>query len=331
MQAKALLRSTTRIAGTAAAVSTALFVAFWLYATQPFAGRAPSRLRASADPMRLRRHVELLAALAPVRDAAHPEVLDQAADYIARELAQAGAEVKSQAYSVRGSRFRNVVGVLGGGQERFVVVGAHYDAFGDAGPNPGADDNASGTAGLLELARLLARESLPVEVHLVAFSTEEPPYYASPFMGSAVHARSVAARKPEAMICLEMIGYFTETQDWPSPLMRLMYPGNGQFIGVVGRPADRPLVARLKSSLAARGEIAVTSYAGPFFDGLDASDHRNYWEIGVPAAMIGDTAFLRNPNYHAPSDVPQSLDYTRMSQVVNGVANALLSWSRPTG
>ncbi len=212
-----------------------------------------------------------------------------------------------------------------------IVVGAHYDAFGMFGSNPGADDNASGTAGLLELARLLRGQSLARRVDLVAFTLEEPPLFGSARQGSRVHARGLAAAgvRVEAMVCLEMIGYFSERQPWPSVLLALVYPRRGHFVGVVGQPFDRGLARRVKRSMrVAAGpggaRVPVYSFNGPAMMGTDASDHASFWELGIPAVMVTDTAFLRNPHYHAPGDRPETLDYRRMAAVVDGVANAVL-------
>lgn len=326
-----VLRSFVRVLAATVVLLTVLLGAFWLFAAQPLVSPRPRLGHDSADPQRLRKHVEFLTALEPPRAAKHPVVLDRAADYLAARLEEAGAGVRFQPYFANRREYRNVLATLGADHDRFVVVGAHYDAFGEFVRNPGADDNASGTAGLIELARVLAQEALPVRVAFVAYSTEEPPHFASDAMGSAVHARSVENPKPEAMICLEMIGYYSEVQPWPSGLLDLMYPDHGQFIGVVGRPRDRSLVARVKAGLRARGEIEVISYAGPLFDGLDASDHRNYWARGIPAVMVTDTAFVRNPNYHTARDTADTLDFVRMSQVVNGLAEAILAWPPPPG
>lgn len=321
-----ILWSSVRILAAAAILLTILLTSFWVFAAQPLVSAGSRIGRESADPRRLRQHVDFLTGLEPERAAKHPVVLDRAAEYIAARLEETGASVRFQAYSANRRNYRNVLATLGAEHDRFVVVGAHYDAFGEFVRNPGADDNASGTAGLVELVRVLAKQPLPVRVEFAAYSTEEPPHFASEFMGSAVHARSVENRRPEAMICLEMIGYYSEAQPWPSGLLDLMYPDHGQFIGVIGRPRDRSIVARVKAGLRARGEIEVISYAGPHFDGLDASDHRNYWARGIPAVMITDTAFVRNPNYHTEHDTAETLDYVRMSQVVNGIAEAILAW-----
>jgi Zn-dependent M28 family amino/carboxypeptidase len=205
-----------------------------------------------------------------------------------------------------------------------LVVGAHYDAFVETGPLPGADDNASGTAGLLELARLLGTRRVDRPVILVAYANEEPPFFGSEAMGSAIHAESLAAtgRRVRGMICLEMIGYFSPRQTWPNRLFALIYPSRGDFIGVAGGWSDRQLARDVKRAMLG-ANIDVVSFSGPRATS-DASDHRNYWPHGWPAVMITDTAFLRNPNYHTNRDTAETLDYAKMAAVVDGVLNAVV-------
>lgn len=126
------------------------------------------------------------------------------------------------------------------------------------------------------------------------------------------------------MICLEMIGYFSETQAWPHPFFRWLYPDRGDFIGVVGRWSDAPLTRRVERAMRGGGRVPVLSFNGPRALHIDASDQRNYWDAGYPAVMITDTAFLRNPHYHTPGDTAGTLDYERMAGVVDGVLNAVL-------
>jgi len=233
---------------------------------------------------------------------------------------------------VGAAQYRNIVGRLApagdgaGATLARIVVGAHYDAFGEFGQNPGADDNASGTAGLLEVARVLGRQRLRHPLELVAFTTEEPPYFASPAMGSARHADALRSHqvRVEGMLCLDMIGFYTPRQVWPSPLFRLLYPSSGEFVAVVGRWSDRALARPVRRAIQGAGGVEAYSYSGPAIAGMDASDQRSYWAHGFPAVMITDTAFLRNPNYHAPGDTPETLDYRRMAGVIDGVASAVL-------
>jgi hypothetical protein len=299
--------------------------------TQPTFGTFPPPGGPAADPDRLRRHVEFLTIQAAPRDSDHPESLDRAAAYIRDDFAWTRARVWDQVFQVRGRSFRNVIASFGPATGPLLVVGAHYDSFGDFGPNPGADDNASGTAGLLELARLLDGGPLPGRVELVAYANEEPPWFGSPWMGSAAHARSLRGQDARGMICLEMIGYFTERQPAPNFLFRLLYPERGNFIAVAGRWNDRSLTRHVKRAIRGTGFPAV-SFTAPRDAGIDASDQRSYWDQGIPAVMVTDTSDVRNPHYHSPGDTAETLDYRRMARVVEGVANAVLhAPGAPTG
>ena len=297
--------------------------------TQPTFGALPFLGGGRAEADRLREHVEFLTVAAAPRDSDHPESLDRAADYIRNHFSRTGARVRDQAFTARGHTYRNVIASfgpdsLGSGRGPLLVVGAHYDAFGDFGGNPGADDNASGTAGLLELARLLDGARLKNPVQLVAFTNEEPPFFASPWMGSAVHARSLGTQPIQGMICLEMIGYFAAEQEWPHPFFRWLYPDRGDFIGVVGRWGDWRMTRQVERAMRGARGVPVLSFNGPRALAIDASDQRSYWDRGYPAVMITDTAFLRNPHYHTPGDTAATLDYSRMAGVVDGVLNAVL-------
>ncbi len=325
-----LFRSLFRILAGATLVTVLLLVTFGLLVRQPvFSALAPAAA-SRADPERLRRDVRFLAETAAPRDSRHPQNLARAADYLAAGFAAAAGQVSRQTFVSRGASHVNVIAHLGPAGGQPLVVGAHYDAFGDFGANPGADDNASGTAGLLELARLLRGEPLARPVELVAFCCEEPPFFASPAMGSAVYAADLHRRgvRPWGMICLEMIGYYTPTQPWPGTLFRLLFPNRGDFVAVVGRWSDRRLARQVKRSFLGAARVPVASYSGPEIPGMDASDHRSFWAWGIPAVMLTDTAFVRNPNYHSPSDRIATLDFTTMAAVIDGLTNAVLHVAR---
>jgi hypothetical protein len=307
-----------------AATSASLAVLLGLAAaaiTQPTTCRFPVVPGLAADPGRLRRHVEVLTRISP-RDSDHPENLERAAAYIRSVYGRTRARVHDQAFQVRGRTYRNVIATFGPETGPLLVVGAHYDAFGDFGPNPGADDNASGVAGLLEIARLLDGRRLLSRVELVAYPNEEPPWFGSPWMGSAVHARSLKGQDVRGMICLEMIGYFTAEQPTPNALFRLLYPTRGNFIAVAGRWSDRALTRHVKRAILATG-FPARSFTAPRDAGIDASDQRSYWDQGIPAVMVTDTADLRNPHYPPPGYWAGTLVFGGLAGVVGGVVNGV--------
>lgn len=194
-----------------------------------------------------------------------------------------------------------------------MIVGAHYDVCGE---QPGADDNASAVAGLLEIARFAKRHEaeLPYRVDFVAYALEEPPFFGTTKMGSYVHAKYLYENdiKVRGMICLEMIGFFTDrkkSQRYPLPFMGLFYPGTGNFIGVVSNYGSSSFAKQVSRHLKATAVNVETLKTPSILTGVDFSDHRNYWKFGYSAVMITDTAFYRNPNYHEPSDTMETLDY----------------------
>lgn len=308
-----------------------LLVAFWLWVTQPLFSRPKILANVSVDSARLETHVRILSEQLVPRDKDHPENLDRVADYVGREFEQAKGVVTEQSYQVGGKTYRNVIAQFGPDTSERIVVGAHYDT---AGPFPGADDNASGIAGLIELARLLGQAALPMRVELVAFSLEEPPYFRTQQMGSAVHATSLVKQgvRVRAMLSLEMLGYFNDaagSQKFPASFLTAFYPSQGNFIAVVGTFSEGLLVRRVKVAMLEASPLPVFSIAAPrFVPGVDFSDHLNYLQAGYGALMITDTAFYRNPNYHAPSDRPETLDYKRMAMVISGVYFAILALAR---
>ena len=274
------------------------------------------------DPAILRAHVEALAGgqFAP-RDFDHPENLDRAAAWITEALRRTGATVREQAYQVDGRTYRNVLADFGPETPGLLVVGAHYDTAGD---QPGADDNASGVAGLLELARLLAARPPPSHVELVAWTLEEPPNFRSARMGSAVHATSLAAAGASVRLAIsvEMIGVFSDakhSQDYPAGL-GLFYPDTGNFVAVAGKWGQGAAVAEVARALRVGSRLPVETLSAPsFITGIDFSDHRNFWTHGFEAVMVTDTSFYRNDRYHTAADLPETLDYRRMAEVVKGL------------
>jgi Zn-dependent M28 family amino/carboxypeptidase len=293
-------------------------------------GASPNGHMATTDfSDNLRAHVEKLAAITPARNEKNLDSLNKAADYIASVWADQGFKVEEQAYVVLGKTYKNLIVSLGpkDSKER-MVIGAHYDVCED---QPGADDNASGVAGLLELTRILkAKESAIRErIDFVAYTLEEPPTFGLETMGSFKHAQKMKEEgvKIKLMMSLEMIGYFSDepnSQKYPLPGLQLIYPTVGNFIAVVGNLSNFRVVRQVKS-LMIGGNTEVYSINAPrSLQGIDYSDHRSYWAFGYPAVMITDTSFFRYEHYHRKTDTPDRLNYRRMVDVVSGLANVAL-------
>jgi Peptidase family M28 len=302
----------------------------WLVLARPLIakGAAPSAA-VRVDPRNLREHVEVLSKQFIPRDGDHPEILRKAADHIATEFRSNGARVGYQEFEVDYTRYKNVIAAYGPETLDVIVIGAHYDTAGD---QPGADDNASGVAGLLELGRLLSGVQLQSKVLLAAYVLEELPHFRSHTMGSAVHAKSLRERgvSVKLMISLEMIGYFSareNSQGFPSPLLKLFYPSRGNFILVVDQLFSNR-AREVKKWMSAASELPVYSINAPaIIPGVDFSDHFSFWQQGYPAVMVTDTAFYRNDAYHTRGDTADRLDYDKMAQVVHGVYNFVIQTS----
>ncbi|HEX7809985.1 MAG TPA: M28 family peptidase [Thermoanaerobaculia bacterium] len=317
---RALIRSVLRVS-TIIAVIVAAGVAL---IRQPVLLGLPYDAKSRANPQRLEEHVVYLTTDVK-RCAECSEDLDAVAGYITESFRKSGGRLSIQEFDARGSHYVNV-GVQFGPAPTpanpLMIVGAHYDAFCNAEALPGADDNASGVAALLELARLLGTSKTQKPVMLVAYANEEPPFFGSPQMGSAIHAASLTGKPVAGMICLEMIGYYGAKQRWPNWTYALLYPSRGDFIAVGGGWDDRKLVRAVKRGIRGAGGVRTVSFTGPRTT-LDASDQRNYWSEGWPAVLVTDTAFLRNPHYHTRGDTAETLDYTKMARVTEGVFNAV--------
>lgn len=280
-----------------------------------------------ADPAYLQDWVEFLALEIGRRPAARPDLLERAADGIVRELASLGYDVRRQPVPTRRGSLSNIIASPPGSTDHagpLLVMGAHYDTV---SRSPGADDNASGVAGLLAIARML-RHDPPSGIRLAAFCPEEPPAFRTRRMGSYVYASSLQENhcRVIGMICLEMIGYFTDapkSQSYPLPFMNLLYPGQGDFIAMVGNVRSAGWTKRISRAFRAGTDLPVETLNAPsIMVGIDFSDHWSFNRHGCQAAMVTDTAFYRNPHYHRPSDLPSTLDYTRMARVVAGLTAA---------
>ena len=278
----------------------------------------------TVDAEKLKAHVVMLSETIHPRDWSHRENMARCADYIAMHFTNAGAVVESQVIDFHGKLYRNVIGRFRAGQGSRVIVGAHYDS---CGGTPGADDNASGVAALIELAYLLGKSPLPYEVELVAYANEEPPFFRTEHMGSAVHAKSVVGQKIKGVIVLEMVGYFRDekgSQAFPTALLQMWYPNRGNFIGIVGPVDQGAWIKSVKVGMKGATDLPVYSIRAPSaIPGIDLSDHASYWPHGINAVMVTDTSFYRNEAYHTSDDTADRLDYLRMSKVVVAVSAAM--------
>lgn len=278
-----------------------------------------------SDPQKLKEYVEYLSVKSLPRNHRFENGLEETRNYIYQTFKKYGDNVEIEEWSKGGHTFKNISMKIGASEGKMIVIGAHYDVWGDF---PGADDNASGVAGLLELARLFSEKKPPIQVELVAYDSEEPPFMGSELMGSFVHARKLkeSQREVVGMVCLEMIGYYADEQPMIYTFMSIVYPKKGDFIAVVGRFQDIKMARRFKKAINGRKGVKAVSYNGPKIVGVDLSDQRNYWSERYEAIMITDTAFLRNPYYHTDKDLPTTLDYQKMASVIDGVFSAVQSY-----
>jgi Zn-dependent M28 family amino/carboxypeptidase len=311
--------------------STVLLIGgIWILLTKPVIGAIePAKPLPEVSRDNLRKHVNEIVVGHYPRDYVSIENLNALADYIADEFLASGGRVSVQEYEADGLAYKNIVCLFGPDVGPRVVVGAHYDS---AYETPGADDNASGVAGLLELGRMLGENPPASTVELVAWTLEEPPFFTTPEMGSALHAKAhgEAGTDIRLVIALETIGYFSDepgSQDFPSPLLHLYYPDTGNFIAVVGITSQGGAAARVKKLMCGATDLPVHAIAAPtIIPGIDFSDHRSYWEYGYDSVMVTDTAFFRNKYYHTLSDTPDRLDFDRMSKTVQGVYVAVIAY-----
>lgn len=296
-------------------------------------------------PERLKAHVDYLAGEIGERNFATPANLDLAAEYIHNTFKSSGYNPLFEEFrigklpwltKVRTPRdkkgflkaddtFKNISASLAGLSREAIVVGAHYDTVLGT---PGADDNASGIAALLELSRLLQGTALEKTITFVAFGNEEPPFFRTSAMGSAHYVASALQSGQQIlfMISLEMLGFYSDepsSQKYP-PILKSFYPNQANFIALVGNIASRRYVKRMVNAFKKSCDIGVESIAAPrFVPGIDFSDQLNFWKKKIPAVMVTDTAFYRNAHYHRRSDLPSTLNYEKMAEVVKGTCSFL--------
>jgi Zn-dependent M28 family amino/carboxypeptidase len=275
---------------------------------------------------RLKEHVRVLAVDIGERNAEHITTLDQTADYIRDQFRSFGYAPTVREFGEK--RYRNVSVEIHGNRRpnQIIVVGAHYDTVWGT---PGADDNASGVAGLLEIARALAGKRFPRTVRLIAFCNEEEPFYGTDQMGSRVSAGRSHDRGEDiiAMFSLEMIGYYVDepgSQRYPR-IVRRFYPDRGNFIAFVSNLASRDVLHRAIAAFREQGVFPSEGMAAPewLVPDIRRSDHAMYWHFGYPAVMVTDTSNYRNYGYHNMGDTFQSLNYAAMARVVSGLSGMI--------
>ncbi len=281
----------------------------------------------------LRAHVDRLAGDIGERNLFHYEQLVMAAEYIRITLSRSGYEVRQQAYEVAGQVCENLEAELVGTdrREEIVVLGAHYDSVRGS---PGANDNATGVAALLALARTFSDRRPSRTLRFVAFVNEEPPFFQTPRMGSRVYAKRSRQRdeKIVAMLSLETLGYYSDepgSQSYPFPFS-LVYPSTANFIAFVGNVKAGSLVRQMVGAY--RRHAQFPSEGGAlwgFIPGVGWSDHWAFWREGFPAIMVTDTALFRYAAYHSPRDTPEKVQYGRMARMLIGLEPVISELANP--
>jgi Zn-dependent M28 family amino/carboxypeptidase len=253
----------------------------------------------------------------------HPKALEEAAHYIEAQLSGMGYTVAQQIFECEDGQVRNIEVEVKGSTKpsEIVIVGAHYDSARGA---PGANDNGSGTAMVLELARSFKTGQPERTLRFVFFTNEEPPYFGSEAMGSLVYANRSRERKENivAMLSLETVGYYvesTDSQKYPI-IFKPFFPSSGNFVAFVGDLKSRALIHRTISTFRSEQKFPSEGIAAfSWIKGIDWSDHSGFWKNDYLALMITDTAIFRYPHYHTHQDTPDQLNYQQMAKVINGI------------
>jgi peptidase M28-like protein len=315
--------------GITVAVTAVLVLLWWFGMRMP--GKNASKVGVlSSDEVALREelrtNVQKLAGEIGERNMWHYTQLNAAADFIEDSFSHAGLHPRRDSYEIQGQACHNIEAEISGNRPEIIIIGAHYDSVCGS---PGANDNGTGVAATLALARRFVGAKPKHTLRFVAFVNEEPPYFLSGEMGSLVYAGRCKARgdKISAMISLETIGYFSDaphSQRYPSPVLGIPYPKVGNFIGFVSNIHSRSLLRRVVRLFRERGNIPCEGAALPWFvPGVSWSDQWSFWQHGYPAIMVTDTAPFRYPHYHSSNDTPDKLDYDRFTLVVSGMKKVI--------
>lgn len=276
----------------------------------------------NADTILIKQHLVNITKTEKFRNHKNINQLNEIANYIKTSFQTYTDSITFQEFDVNGKTYKNVIVSFGTEHKKRVIIGAHYDVCGN---QEGADDNASGVVGLLELARMLKDKQLNYRIDLVAYTLEEPPHFKTEYMGSYIHAKYLKDNNIDiyGMLSVEMIGYFSDekkSQTYPVGLLSLFYGNKGNYITLVRKFGSGKFARKFVKHYKKSKTINTKKFTGPkFLSGIDFSDHLNYWKFGFSALMITDTSFYRNFNYHEPTDTIETLDIKRMARVINGI------------
>lgn len=302
-------------------------ISIFVLQNYPFSTDVKNLSRLS-DTSNIKRNLESLISTTGYRNHKNIDALDTVAERVKIEFSKYTDRIAIQDYKVKENNYKNIIASFGPDDGERIIVGAHYDVCGD---QDGADDNASGVAGILELARLLKEQHLKYRIDLVAYTLEEPPYFNTKQMGSYVHAKSLHDSNipVKGMVSLEMIGYYSDeanSQSYPIGIMKWIYGDKGNFITIVQKSFCGSFAKEFKRLSFNNCSIATKSFRTPsFLGGANLSDHQNYWKFGYSAVMVTNTAFFRNHNYHTKLDRLEALNISKMGLVIDGVFRTLVS------
>jgi Zn-dependent M28 family amino/carboxypeptidase len=287
-----------------------------------FTGVLPALTQEEADLSAwLRVHVQVLAGDIGERNVWKHDQLLEAEEYIVTTLSESGYQITRQPYDAQGLTVSNLVVELpgAGAPEEILVIGAHYDS---ARGCPAANDNGSGVAAVLEMARIMAHDKPQRTIRFVFFVNEEPPFFQGDLMGSVVYARACKANGDRivGMMSLETIGCYSDaknSQHYPAPYS-LFFPDKGNFIAFVGNQQSRDFVRDTIGSFRRHASFPSEGIAAPAsVQGVGWSDHWSFWQVGYPALMVTDTAPFRYAHYHEPTDTPDKIEYDRTARCAN--------------
>lgn len=286
-----------------------------------------------ASVQRVKKTIEFLSTDCFPRDYTHADNQLKAAKYIESHFKNAGLTIKREKYSVDKYTLFNIHAMKKGASRDRIIIGAHFDAVEST---PGADDNASGIAGLIELAYLFKNVTdFPCDVELIAWNSEEPPLYNTPQMGSAVDAENKKKRKIKikAVFCMDVIGYYSDkpgSQTYPFSALKYLYGDKGDFIGLLGNYCPAEFGKKLNQSMNQPGlKAQYLSVPALYREQLAFSDHRNYFQFERPTVFITNTAWYRNKAYHQKDDTPDTIDYKRVALIADGLYAFIRDYYRP--